>query len=378
MEYRKFGNTGAMLSVLGMGCMRFPQFERDGKWYVDEESTLPLIKRAYELGINYFDTAVFYLHNNSEETVGKGIKAFRDKIYLSTKCPMDQCENTSDYRRLLEQSLRRLDTDYIDFYHFHGINKIQWENQILKEGYIEEALKAKSEGLIRHISFSFHDEPEVMRQIIDYGVMESVLCQYNLIDRRNEGMIEYAASKGLGVVVMGPVGGGNIALGKTEFLNKFNTDAKSAPELAFRFVLGNKNVTCALSGMSDMAQLEENAQTVVKACRQSEEEWKKIVNRSDEIIKLSELYCTGCDYCDVCPQGIKPSAIFDMYNRYKVWGLEQFALKQYNKLSKGKKIGEHPEKCIECGACEEKCPQKIKIISWLKKAMYEMDELALK
>ena len=213
MNYRKFGNTGEMISALGFGCMRLPEYEKDEKWYIDEDKAIPMLHKAYENGVNYFDTAPYYCHHNSEITVGKALKPIREKVIISTKMPADTCKETADYRKRLEQSLRKLDTDYIDFYHFWGLSREEYDNVVLRLNLLEEAMRAKEEGLIKHISFSFHDKPEQIKYIIDTaeerGVpMETMLVQYNLLDRSNEEMIQYAASKSLGVVAMGPVGGG--------------------------------------------------------------------------------------------------------------------------------------------------------------------------
>ncbi|MBR6668204.1 MAG: aldo/keto reductase, partial [Clostridia bacterium] len=257
MQYRPFGNTGVNISTLGFGCMRLPEIQKeDGSWEVDQEKTDAMLMRAYELGVNYFDTALYYCHSNSEIAVGKALKPIRDKVYISTKCPLELVKEPGDFRKVLETSLKKLDTPYVDFYHFWGINQKTFDEKIVPLGLIAEAQKLKEEGLIRHISFSFHDSPEALKHIIDYGCiqgeaqaaatrgdseeslapigqvpdlhggsgLESVLLQYNLLDRANEEMIQYAAKKGLGVVVMGPVGGGRLAA-PTELAQKLGTEA---------------------------------------------------------------------------------------------------------------------------------------------------------
>ena len=200
MNYREFGKTGERISALGFGCMRLPEYEEGGKHFIVQEKVDEMLAYAYENGVNYFDTAPHYCNHNSEAAVGHAVKGFRDKILISTKCPMDDDLTQDKYRRLLERSLTRLDTDHIDFYHFWGIGRKQFENLILKNELLEAAAKAKEEGLIRHISFSFHDDPSVIKQIVDTsekeGVkMESMLCQYNLLDRSNEEMIKYVNEK---------------------------------------------------------------------------------------------------------------------------------------------------------------------------------------
>jgi len=362
MKYRKFGNTGNNISVLGFGCMRLPEYEKDGKWFVDEEKSVPLLRKAYESGVNYFDSAYYYLHSNSEAIVGKALKPYRDKVFLTSKIPVGEVNETSDYRKFLETSLKRMDTDYIDFYHFWGINKGVFDDKMIKLKLLEEAVKAKEEGLIRHISFSFHDDPENMKYIIDNAPMlETVLVQYNLLDRSCEKQIEYAVSKGLGVVAMGPVGGGRLAA-PTDLTEKI-TGSKdvSTYELAFKFVLGNSNISCALSGMENEQMLDANVAVASEDSTLSGDEWVKISKSMEKLKKFSELYCTGCDYCQPCPAGIGISKIFNAYTHYNVYGLTDLAKREYNEYLNDPNQGKTIEDCIDCGYCEEKCPQKIKI-----------------
>ena len=191
MQYRPFGKTGINISTLGFGCMRLPEIQKeDGSWEVDQEKTNAMLRRAYDLGVNYFDTALYYCHSNSEIAIGQALKPIRDKVYISTKCPMDLVKEPGDLRKVLETSLKKLDTDYVDFYHFWGINQKTFDEKIAPMNLIAEAYKLKEEGLLRHISFSFHDTPEALKHIIDNGEgLESVLLQYNLLDRANEEMI---------------------------------------------------------------------------------------------------------------------------------------------------------------------------------------------
>ena len=212
MQYTEFGRTGIQVSRLGFGCMRFPSREVDGKKVFDEEESIRMMHRAMELGVNYFDTAPGYCEKQSEIIVGKALKGRRDKVYLSTKYPSEEASG-DDLERKLETSLKKLDTDYIDFYHMWGISlKTFVERLDTPDGPMARARKLRDAGVIRHISFSFHDAPENMIEIIrrGEGVFASVLCQYNLLDRANEDAIAYAHEQGLGVTIMGPVGGGRL------------------------------------------------------------------------------------------------------------------------------------------------------------------------
>lgn len=370
MNYRKFGNTGEEISALGFGCMRFPELEVDGKKIVDLDKTDEMLAKAYEQGVNYFDTAPYYCNSNSEAALGHGVKAFRDKVLLSSKFPTEVAKKPGDFRRQLETTLKRLDTEYLDFYHFWGINKGSFDNIIMKQDLLRDAQLAKEEGLIRHISFSFHDAPEVIKYIIDtsesYGVpMESMLVQYNLLDRSNEEMLAYAQSKGLGTVAMGPVGGGRLAA-PTELYAKL-TGEKSVPtyELAFKFVLGNPDLNCALSGMENLDMVMKNTALAAGSTSFSAEEWKKLGDAMEQIKKFSELYCTGCKYCQPCPVGIEIPKIFNMFTYHNVYGLTDHAKHMFNEyVEKGGKLR---EACVNCGMCENKCPQHLKIREELDK-----------
>ena len=371
MQYRKFGNTGEKISVLGFGGMRLPMKKADGKEEMDKEACFGLLRHAVERGINYFDTAYFYSGGMNEYVMGEALKPYRKDILLSTKCPMGDVKERGDYRRFLEKQLKKLDTDYIDFYHFHGIGKKNLEEQILPMNLMEEARKAKEEGLIRHISFSFHDEPEVMKEIIEKTeIMESVLCQYNLLDQKNAPVMEYARSKGLGVVVMGPVGGGNLVEPTDVFGREMST-----PELALRFVLSNPSVCCALSGMNTMEMLDENIDTAERLEPMTEQQMESIEEILNRVKQLADLYCTGCNYCMPCPQGINIPTIFRLMNLHKVYQLTNVAKQRYSRVGKDEYLGKHPEVCVQCGQCEKKCPQHIQIIRQLEEVRNEFENV---
>ncbi len=368
MQYRKFGSTGVDISTLGFGCMRFPTIE--GTQEIDEEKTIPMLRRAYELGINYYDTAFYYCNGNSEVVLGKAVKPFRNKINISTKIPVDRISSASDYRSFLERSLKKLDTDYVDFYHFWSISKEMFDNIMLKYDLLSEAMKAKDEGLIKHISFSFHGNPDDLEYIISKAPMlETMLIQYNTLDRSNEKGLEYVASTGRGVVAMGPVGGGRLAA-PTALADKIGSvSAKATYELALRFVLGNPSVSCALSGMRSIEEVEKNVAVMSSDIPFTEKENSDIKESLEELKKFSDLYCTGCRYCMPCVKNIDIPHIFYLYTLYNVYGLKDHAVAEYkkycDKLNESGKEG-LVSSCIECGSCEKKCPQKLKIREKLK------------
>jgi uncharacterized protein len=367
MQYRPFGNTGIKISTLGFGSMRLPQKDVDGKLVFDHEESVRIIHRAFELGVNYIDTAPYYCDHESETIVGKALKGWREKIYLSTKNPIED-DSGLHYRERLEKSLKKLDTPYIDFYHMWGISWETFEQKInVKDGPLEQALQAKSEGLIRHISFSFHDKPENLFKLIDTGYFETVLCQYNMLDRSNEAAIACARERGLGVVVMGPVGGGRLGVPSAVIQRLIPGGAKSSAELALRFVLTNPNITCALSGMGSRSMVEENTVVASNASELSEGEVTAINAAMAQNRKLADLYCTGCSYCMPCPQEVNIPLNFELMNYHRVYSLTDYARQEYTKIGTNPWMkGKRADECIECGECEEKCPQHLNIREQLK------------
>jgi uncharacterized protein len=369
MRYNAFGKTGKDISLLGFGCMRLPMAEAGGKQVVEEDKVSEMLARAYELGVNYFDTAYFYNGGLSEIAVGKAIRPFRSKVMLSTKSPGNLVKKPGDFRRILEEQLRKLDTGWIDFYHFHGIG---WDSfhQADKAGqWLLEAIRAKEEGIVRHISFSFHDKPENLKRLVDLGVFSSVLCQYSAIDRSNEEAMAYAKAKGLGVVIMGPLGGGRISGLPKEVSESLGIDVKSSAELGLRFVMSNRNVDCVLSGMETMKMLEENAGVASNSDALGMTEYAAIADLMRENEKLAQLYCTGCGYCLPCPAEVAIPQVFRLMNYHKVYGITEYARKGYADIGVSPwSPGKRADACTECGLCESKCPQNIQIRSQLKES----------
>jgi predicted aldo/keto reductase-like oxidoreductase len=334
---------------------------------IDEDKVSEMLRLAYDLGVNYFDSAYMYNNGLSEAAVGKAVKNFRDQIYISTKSPGNLIKKPGDYRRILEEQLKRLDVNFIDFYHFHGIGCDNFIETDRLSGWINEAEKAKSEGLIKRISFSFHDEPANMFKLIDLGFFESVLCQYSVVDRSHHAAMAYAKQKGLGVIIMGPLGGGRVAGLPKELTQKLGINVKSNAELALRFVFANQNIDCALSGMGNIQMVEENARISASREPLSPEEVEAINGIMKENEKLSDLYCTGCGYCLPCPQKVNIPHIFRMMNYYRIYHIKDYARNGYAEIGMNEWVpGTRSDACIECGECETKCPQKIQIIVQLK------------
>lgn len=350
-----------MVSALGYGAMRLP--------FDDPEKSAELMRLGMDLGINYIDTAYGYGgEGRSEKYVGMAIQGRRDKVYVATKNPCwgPDNETVEGWRERLETSLDRLQTDYIDFYKvIHGLSWDQyqrWYEPVLSK----EVQKAKDEGLIRHVVCSCHDTPENMIKLVESGAIEGMLLQYNLLDRNNEPVLARAKELGVAMEIMGPVGGGRLGMA-SEKLASLVPGVGSTAELALRFVLANPNVTIAFSGMSNEEQVRENCATASREEALTSDEIAAIAQTLEDNKKLAELYCTGCEYCLPCPQCVGIPQAFAAMNMHRVWGLTEHARHMYAHLGPENDKGLlQAEACIECGQCEEKCPQNIKIMEQLK------------
>ncbi|MFQ3549357.1 MAG: aldo/keto reductase [Armatimonadota bacterium] len=365
MQYRNFGQTGKKLSLLGFGAMRLPE---------DLQESVKVIQKSFELGVNYLDTALAY--GDSEKKCAVALKGWRDRVYVSTKNPLRDF-TIDGWKRRLDESLSNLDTDYIDFYQVvHSLGIKTYDDFLIANNGMKAVHKAKDEGLIKHICFSTHDSPANVKKLIDSGEFEGLTIQYNLLDRQYEEVIAYAHQKGMGVIVMGPVGGGSLAAPSKQIQDMITTGVKSSAETALRFVFSNENVTCAISGMNTIEQVEENCKIASRKEPLSDEEKINILKSLEENKKLAELYCTGCSYCMPCPNNVNIPENFKIMNLHRVYGLTSLAKRRYSFLSNPDRpnIGKKAEECIECGICEPKCPQNIKIISQLKEVTKELSD----
>lgn len=366
MQYTMLGKTNLRVSRLGFGAMRLPMCGEGENQRIDRDKAIPMILHAFENGVNYIDTAVGYCNRDSQRVVGEALKCWSGgNIVVSTK---NHCyDDEKQWWTHLEDSLERLQVPCIDIYNTHGVTWQRYVDQV--EPAVSKWLaKARDQGLIKHICTSFHDSNAALIKVVDTGFYESVTLQYNMLDRTLEEGIAHARAKGLGVVVMGPVGGGRLGEPSGE-LQRALARPVPIPELAMRFVLANPAVDVALSGMSTLEQVIDNLRTCSDPVPLSAADHQAIEDHLLRLRKMADLYCTGCGYCMPCPEGIPISRIFDQYNKGRVYGLWEASRRNYaaigaNPWSKGKKA----DACTECGACEKKCPQNIPIRKQLKGA----------
>lgn len=366
MQYRMIGD--AKVSLLGYGCMRFP---KDGDGRIDAKRSEALLRRAYEGGVNYFDTAFNYHGGQSEPFVGKMLQKLpRDSFYIATKFPTWMPDDYSDADALFNEQLAKLRTDHIDFYLMHALTAERWEkiNKLGMMPYFDEQVK---NGRIRRLGFSFHDSYEAFESIIRSRKWDFCQIQFNYMDTEHqagEKGIALAESLGVPNVVMEPVKGGALATlpeSVTAPIAEVNPDASQA-SWAFRFIESYKNVSVILSGMSDEEQLEDNLKTFDKPNPLSSAE-KAALDKTAALLRArTNNGCTACRYCMPCPNGVDIPGSFGIWNAFARYGNAADAKAELDYLAKA-----GPSGCIGCGKCETMCPQHIEIRSDLKKILGE-------
>ncbi len=369
MQYRYFTKDKLKVSLLGFGCMRFPIIDEDsGK--INEAEATEMLHFAIDNGINYVDTAYGYHQGNSETFVGKALKnGYREKVYLATKLPVWLADSYEDFENLLDQQLKRLDTDYIDFYLLHSLHKKTWD-KIVKLGIFKFLEDARDKGKIKYIGFSFHDEFPVFKEILDSYPWDFCQIQLNYMDRQYQAGIDgakYAAEKDISLVIMEPIKGGKLANSPVDIQKVWDTShiKRTPAEWALKWVYDFPEVSVVLSGMSTIEQVKENIELTNNSLPNSltKEEHRiidKVTSIYSEKIKVG---CTSCEYCLPCPQGVAIPDIFSLYNNYYVYDTKEQSTSSYLKLIKDDKDA---SRCIECGECEQLCPQHLEIISYLK------------
>lgn len=365
MQYKEIGKTGKKASILGMGTMRLPEVYKGDQKVIDEEKAIAMIRHCIDEGINYVDTAYGYHNGQSEFLVGKALQdGYREKTYIATKSPVWLIKEADDFDRLLDEQLSRLQTDHIDFYLLHALNRDRFENVVLKFNLIEKMEKAKEDGRIGHIGFSFHDDLDTFKTIVDStDNWDFCQIQFNYIDTYYQAGIEglrYAAGKGLGVIIMEPLLGGKLANPPQAVMEVLGSE-KSPVRWALDFVWGNPEVSLLLSGMSTMDQVKENLIFAdnTKIGGLTEEDYEFYAKAKKAHDDLALVPCTKCEYCLPCPSGLNIPRIFSAYNAI-AYENKEIASRMYSE------IDTNASDCIECRQCEEVCPQHIEISQVMK------------
>ncbi len=396
MKYRKMGSLDGEVSALGFGAMRLPMNQM---MQVNEEEAIKMIRYAIDNGVNYVDTAYPYHNGESEVIVGKALKeGYREKVYLATKSPVWMVKKAEDFDKFLNEQIERLQTKP-DIYLFHGLNRNRLE-KIKNLNLIEKMEEAKAKGLIKYIGFSFHDNFEVFKEIIDFYNWDCCQIQYNYLDIEYQAGtkgVQYAASKGIALIIMEPIRGGKLAIPKQvlnrkpeikEVLNRSNVK-RSMPDWALQFVWNHPEVSIVLSGMSSMQQVIENVESAnnsgIKSL--SKEELQTLSALREAYKKYTIVPCTSCGYCLPCPNGVAIPGILRFVNEIYYWG-DRGRMRIaffYNRMAKteedfenrkaqGEEVEGAAALCIQCGECLEKCPQQIDIPSFMEKASALFEE----
>ena len=374
MKYRKFGKLDWEGSALGFGAMRLP-LTSGNPADVDEPESIRMIRYAIDHGVNYLDNGYMYHGGHGERIVGRALQdGYRQRMKLATKLPARFVESATDFDRFLNEQLERLQTDKIDFYLFHGLNGQTWP-KVRDLEVLRWAEGAMADGRIGYLGFSFHDDFEVFKEIVDaYDNWTLCQIQYNYMDvdyQAGRRGLEYAASKGLAVVIMEPLRGGRLSKEPPEKIGKLWAGApqkRTPAEWGLLWVWNHPEASVVLSGMSTMEQVVEN----VAAAEHSgpgtlTEDELALIGRVEQAYRgLSPIPCTDCGYCMPCPTGVEIPRIFQMYNEAMIYNDPRTARFRYRGPG-GLSEEQRADQCTECDECLEACPQEIPIPEWLQK-----------
>ena len=374
MQYRKFGKLDWKVSTLGFGAMRLPVVNKN-QGNIDESEAIRMMRYAFDHGVNYVDSAYGYHQGNSEIVIGKALKdGYREKVRIATKIPSHGVHAAQDFDRCLNEELKRLQTDQIDFYLLHHLDKTSWP-KVRDLGVLRWVDSAIADGRIGYFGFSFHDSFEVLKEIIEaYNNWTLCQIQYNYMDEQTQAGtlgLDYAHKKGLAVVVMEPIRGGRLVR-PPETVAKLWANApvqRTPQEWALRWVWNHPEVTLVLSGMSNMQQVVENVAYAEYSHPHNltPGDLALIGQVRDAYRSLSPVLCTACRYCMPCPNGVDIPHIFDLYNEAMIYNSPEKPRKYYGDTREIKRE-QRADNCIKCEQCLEKCPQKIPIPELLEKA----------
>ncbi|MBR0386932.1 MAG: aldo/keto reductase [Clostridia bacterium] len=375
MKYREMGKLDIQASAFGLGCMRF-NGTASGDSIINEEKAIGLIRQAIDGGVTYLDTAYVYLDKTSEIVLGKALRdGYREKVTIATKMPMEYVHNREEMQALLDSELKKLQTDHIDFYLMHGINKEKWEyfKSIGAPAFFDDMKKA---GKIRYKCFSFHGPYEDFEYVINDWDWDMVQIQYNFMDVNNQAGtkgLELAGKKGIPVVIMEGLLGGRLAKAPANvqaLYDAFPTH-RTPVEWAFRWLCNHPEVSVVLSGCNEPDQISENLRIfdTVETGIMSPEEEKLMDDVREAYLSRTKIGCTGCRYCMPCPNGVNIPGIFSVWNKTSLYDTDpkgDWDLKQILEKNNG------ADRCVGCGACEAACPQHLNIIESLQTAWREL------
>ncbi len=369
MRYRGFGKLDWQASALGFGCMRLPTLGGDPA-QIDEPEATRMLRYAIDHGVNYLDTAFGYHRGNSELVVGRALQGgYRQKVRLATKMPTWLVQEAADFDRFLGEQLKKLQTERIDLYLLHGLGAERW-HKMRDLGVLEWAEKALAQGRIAHLGFSFHDSLAALKEIVDaYDRWAMAQVQYNYMDVEEQAGtagVQYAASKGLAVVVMEPLLGGSL-VNPPEAVRALwatATRRRTPADWALQWLWNQPEVSLVLSGMSTMEQVQQNLASAEASGPNTltAEELALVERVRERYHALRPIPCTRCEYCLPCPNGVKIPGLFEMFNNGLMYNTVGGSRHDYAHLAEG----ERADACQQCRQCEGLCPQQIPVSEWME------------
>lgn len=375
MQKRIIKSTNTEISALGFGAMRLPT--QGG--HINHDEALKLINHAIDNGINYIDTAYFYHNGESETFLKEVLSKRRDEVFISTKLPVMFVNKKEDLRKYLNLQLERLGVDHIDFYYLHALNIEKFE-QLKEFGIFEFFDEIKAEGLVRHVGFSYHDNYEPFKTIIDSYPWDMCLLQYNFIDTNTQAGykgVRYAYDHGVSVFIMEPLKGGLLANNVPgEIQNIMNQEniTDTPASWALKWLLNHEEITCILSGMNKISDVDENINTtndtMINSISESKlDVYSKVKKVYDDLIKIP---CTACGYCMPCPYGVDIPTCFKTYNNKHIFNKNSHEYMMMLSGITGSKAS-YASKCRNCRICLSKCPQHIQIPRTLREVSKDME-----
>jgi uncharacterized protein len=361
MIYRKLGKSGIEISAMSFGTMR----------WVSEESCYETMQRGIDAGMNYIDSSTGYVGGMSEVWTGKAVQARRTEVLFSSKTAYGRAPSESAIRSAIESTLKRTGLSYFDFYQLWGLSSMDMLKSALKKGgFLDGIHKAMNDGLIRQgVGFTFHGSEDVFQAAVDSGEFLSATVSYNLMKRTEEENIRYAADKGVGILVMNPLGGGVLAMAGQESYGFLKGEGHGPWYEALRFLLANGGITSALLGVSSPDHIDKDLE-VLRGSEMLTEGWRQQLTAEMDAVKLTDPgFCTGCRYCEVCGNNFSPSKLMQALRNAKLYHVGQADIKQwvYSAYTHDLMPEELLSRCIECGLCQDKCPQKLPIVQEIQK-----------
>jgi predicted aldo/keto reductase-like oxidoreductase len=360
MIYKPMGNSGVQVSVVSFGSMRWPS----------EQACFDIMQRGLDAGMNYVDTSTGYVGGQSEPWTGQAIAQRRSEIYVSSKTRFGQAPKADEVRPAIEKSLKTMGLDYFDFYQLWGLQTTEVLNEAMaKGGFCEGIAKARKDGLIRHgLGFTFHGPAETFRAAVDTGEFCAATVSYNLMNRRDEENIAYAASKGVGIVIMNPLAGGVLGLAGDENLAFLRGPSGQPSFGALRFLLANRGITTSIVGFRAVEEVDESVTALADFENLDAKLCSELARMMDAVQLLQGQFCTGCQYCKDCPSGVNVSKIMQAMRDFVRYGVAEDRLADWiwSKYAHEDPIAEMA-KCTACRKCENTCPQHLQIVDAIER-----------